>query len=229
MILKAHQFRYVISQQQVQYIRDWAIKEYGADQAKRMTDRDKLVAYVADSDVKVSSADESSRLHNKAKYNKDTHEMEYADGNSDQMNYKVLLGSGGHSEFIVDENGNFLNEIDSHKEIEDNTNGIVNGASFNYANANDGTHIQMDVHTAKYLDTSFRDIAGKYKSPNNLNSNIQDGWEDFWGSVQGKGGNGEDWNSSYWNSRGAYSKDGISAHDRVEKERENFRKMIKNY
>lgn len=147
----------------------------------------------------------------------------YPDDSS--ANYKVTIGF--HSEFIIDDKGNFLNEINPDKEIVDNKNGIVNGASFNYAEVNDDIHKQLDVKAVSLFDPQFRKLeTAGYISPNNFTSGLQDSWEDFWFSIRDKDGNGKSWDDSYWNSNGTYSEDGVSAHDRVEKELEDLRKII---
>ncbi|EHI74120.1 Protein of uncharacterised function (DUF3114) [Streptococcus criceti] len=138
-------------------------------------------------------------------------------------NYKVTIGF--RSEFIIDSEGNFLNEIDSEGTTE---NGIVNGASFNYANENDNIHKQLDVDSVKPYDPEYHSkVAKQYISPNNIGGDIlsraKDAWEDYW-----ENGNGENWDDSYWNDSGYYSKNGASAHDRVEEARDELRDMIKN-
>ena len=50
-----------------------------------------------------------------------------------QLNFKVLLNF--HTEYILDQGGHFLNEVDPNQISE---NGIVNGAGFNYGLARDG-------------------------------------------------------------------------------------------
>ena len=52
-----------------------------------------------------------------------------------QLNFKVLLNF--HTEYILDQGGQFLNEVDPNQISE---NGIVNGASFNYGLAKGRTH-----------------------------------------------------------------------------------------
>ncbi|AXQ78427.1 DUF3114 domain-containing protein [Streptococcus chenjunshii] len=215
---QVHQFRYVISAQQAQWVRD----NYAGS-----TDEEKLAAYLSTLEEGNGaghySLDESSRLHNKGIWNERQKRLVYPDDSS--ANYKVTVGF--HSEFIIDDKGNFLNEIDPEKEVVDNKNGIVNGASFNYAEVNDDIHKQLDVKAVSLFDPQFRKLeTAGYISPNNFTSGLQDSWEDFWFSIRDKGGNGKSWDDSYWNSNGIYSEDGVSAHDRVEKELEDLRKII---
>ncbi|MGT2717984.1 DUF3114 domain-containing protein [Streptococcus oricebi] len=143
-----HQFRYVISAQQAQWVRDHYRK--GA-----MTDSQALAAYFR-SDKKLSYAiGPSARLHNKA-YIDEAGQAVYPSGQAYQANYKILMNF--HTEFILDAAGNFLNEIDPEGA---SINGIVNGASFNYGQddsvQNQKSHTRYDVKPPALWDPAFRD------------------------------------------------------------------------
>ncbi|MGT2928933.1 DUF3114 domain-containing protein [Streptococcus dentasini] len=228
---KVHQFRYVISQQQVQYIRDWAIKEYGADQAERMTDRDKLAAYLKNSkDTQYTTTSESARLHNKGSYY--DNEMHYPDNNEDQANYKVLIGKGHHSEFILDEDGNFVSELETENRTE---NDVINGSSFNYADfqqdkadEDDGpakqkgyvsSHERLDMNTPKQWDPKFRsEKAEGYESPNKANKNDKDAASNY--------KDGTKYDYSYYNEDGFYSQNGKSSEERSQEYSADFAEQV---
>ncbi|MCM0583137.1 DUF3114 domain-containing protein [Weissella diestrammenae] len=126
---KLHNLRYVISLQQAEYVRhNFA--------SPMRSDREKLLIYLITQHINYSS-DESDRLHQKkANFGYGEFPDGYANGN-----YKIVIDF--HSEFILNSFGQFQNELTM---MNDNTvNGIVNGASFNYANANDITHQRLDV------------------------------------------------------------------------------------
>ncbi|MCC9762550.1 DUF3114 domain-containing protein, partial [Streptococcus agalactiae] len=116
---KLHQFRYLISSQQAQYVRRY-FKDVG------MTDRDALVNYLSCLKEPDNIAYyESARLHNKRRRNGEI--FAFPD-DEPVINSKLLISF--HTEFIIDDKGNFLNEIDAEVITR---NGIINGASFNYA------------------------------------------------------------------------------------------------
>jgi len=58
-----------------------------------------------------------------------------------------------HTEYILDQAGHFLNEVDP---VEVSENGIVNGASFNYGLARGRTHKDLDIDPVKPWDPAFR-------------------------------------------------------------------------
>ena len=58
-----------------------------------------------------------------------------------------------HTEYILDQAGRFLNEVDP---VEVSENGIVNGASFNYGLAGGRTHKDLDIDPVKAWDPAFR-------------------------------------------------------------------------
>ncbi len=77
--------------------------------------------------------------------------LHYPSGASQQVNFKVLLNF--HTEYILDQAGHFLNEVDP---VEVSENGIVNGASFNYGLAKGRTHKDLDIDPVKAWDPAFR-------------------------------------------------------------------------
>lgn len=137
-----HQYRYVISAQQMQYVRD----TYKGDGE---SDRDALIKYLKHSGTYTLT--ESARLHQKL--NKDGNPPAGFSG----TNIKIVQNF--HTEFILDGHGNLINEIDPEHEPNDNENGVVNGASFNYANKNDSMHRALDVNynEEEYLGSNSRD------------------------------------------------------------------------
>ncbi|EHI74380.1 hypothetical cytosolic protein [Streptococcus criceti] len=157
---KVHQFRYVISAQQAQWVRDWARERYGND----ISDEQALAAYLNDGHKSNYDFDDTARLHNKV-----TDNGVYPGGKK-QVNYKIL-SKDFHTEFIISEDGSFVNEIDPEKDASENQNGVVNGASFNYANDGDEEgHNHWDVETPSKYDPEFRtdiiDNGGdKFRSP----------------------------------------------------------------
>ena len=145
-----HQFRYVISCQQAQWVRDH-YRQTG------MTDAEALASYLKDWSALPYSFQESSRLHNKAYIDKRSEQAIYPDGQASQANIKILIDF--HTEFILDQTGHFLNIIDPEGASQ---NGIVNGASFNYGECNrpvnQASHTRYDV-----IENGGR----KFKSPQN--------------------------------------------------------------
>ena len=159
-----HQFRYVISCQQAQWVRD----HYRQD---GMTDAEALATYLRDCPAVPYSFQESSRLHNKAYIDKTSDQTVYPDGQASQANIKILIDF--HTEFILDQTGHFLNIIDPEGASQ---NGIVNGASFNYGECNrpvnQASHTRYDVKTPAVWDPRFRRLVienggRKFKSPQN--------------------------------------------------------------
>ncbi|EJN93445.1 DUF3114 domain-containing protein [Streptococcus ratti] len=186
---RIHQFRYVISSQQAQYIRRHFKKS-------AMTDKEALAAFLkgkkqqqfwrktADYSLK-----ESARLHNKRAFKDGT--VIYPD-NCMRVNFKVLLNY--HTEFILDDEGRFLNEIDAEYSSQ---NAIINGASFNYANKTDKRHWELDVNPAKRHDPAFRKklIANEglgFRAPMAV-------------SKRTEADSIEDWQRSYFNKKGLYA------------------------
>lgn len=137
--------RYVISAQQAQYVRD---------NFKGATDQEKLAKFL--SGCKDYNLWESDRLHQKkGNYGQGG----WPDG-YDGGNIKIVVGF--NTEFILNGTGKFQNVIDPEGASQ---NGVVNGASFNYANRNDydsknknnpkSVHGRLDVNIGK-VDPNWR-------------------------------------------------------------------------
>ena len=157
-----HQFRYVISSQQAQWIREHFRKP-------GMTDGQALLAYFQAHPDLDCQLWESSRLHNKAFFNKG--KVTYPDQQPYQANIKILHRF--HTEFILDREGQFLNILDPESSSQ---NGLVNGASFNYGEKpslfNHGSHYYYDVKSPAQWDPQFRRLAIRnggqaFKAPQN--------------------------------------------------------------
>ena len=157
-----HQFRYLISSQQAQWVREH-FRKLG------MTDGQALVAYFQAHPDLDCQLWESSRLHNKAFVDK--HKVTYPDQQPYQANIKILHRF--HTEFILDREGQFLNILDPEKSSQ---NGLVNGASFNYGEKpflfNHSSHYYYDVKSPAQWDPRFRRLAIRnsgqaFKAPQN--------------------------------------------------------------
>ena len=157
-----HQFRYVISSQQAQWVREHFRKS-------GMTDGQALVAYFQAHPDLDCQLWESSRLHNKAFVDKD--KVIYPDHRPYQANIKILHRF--HTEFILDREGQFLNILDPEGSSQ---NGLVNGASFNYGEKpwlfNHSSHYYYDVKSPAQWDPQFRRLAIRnggqaFKAPQN--------------------------------------------------------------
>jgi len=157
-----HQFRYVISSQQAQWVREHFRKP-------GMTDGQALLAYFQAHPDLDCQLWESSRLHNKAFVDKD--KVIYPDQQPYQANIKILHRF--HTEFILDREGQFLNILDPEKSSQ---NGLVNGASFNYGKKpsffNHSSHYYYDVKSPAQWDPRFRRLAIRnggqaFKAPQN--------------------------------------------------------------
>ncbi|RSI05330.1 Ribonuclease [Streptococcus sanguinis] len=213
---QTHQFRYVISAQQAQWVREHYRKD-------GMTDEDALVAYAKDHPELEFEAGPSARLHNKAYYDADADKIVYPNDTKnpehvqkEQANYKVLLGF--RTEFILSKDGNFLNEIDAEGATE---NGIVNGASFNYGE--DGSsHKNLDMDTPAVWDPKFRqeiinniydNEKHKYVSPNKIQKE-SDATKD------------SPWSNSYYNNTGRYGVNGKKYKDLIDKEVQEFKERV---
>ena len=92
----------------------------------------------------------AARLHNKVYVDQDG-QLAFPSRAQAQLNFKVLLNF--HTEYILDQGGQFLNEVDPYQISE---NGIVNGASFNYGLAKGWTHKDLDIDPVKPWDPAFR-------------------------------------------------------------------------
>lgn len=144
-----HQLRYLISYQQASWVR----QHYG--QGK--TDWQALVAYLANLPRWSYRLRESARLHNKQGFGRSRAETL-------PINLKVLIGF--HSEFILAQDGQFALIFDE----KPSKNGVVNGASFNYASANNKRHAQLDMapvgpHDPAFRKKTIRSKARTYLSP----------------------------------------------------------------
>lgn len=157
-----HQFRYVISSQQAQWVRQHFRKP-------GMTDGQALLAYFQAHPDLDCQLWESSRLHNKAFVDK--HKVTYPDQQPYQANIKILHRF--HTEFILDREGRFLNVLDPESSSQ---NGLVNGASFNYGEKpslfNHSSHYYYDVKSPAQWDPQFRRLAIRnggqaFKAPQN--------------------------------------------------------------
>ena len=199
---QVHQFRYVISAYQAQWVReefpaksDWqSMLTYLKDKKERRFWRRRF-----DFDLT-----ESARLHNKAP-------KRAILGFELPVNLKILLAF--HTEFILDSRGHFANEIDPQGQTH---NGIINGASFNYANRNDQRHYELDVAAIKRHDPLFR----KRILSNQGNAFLAPLWI--------KCRRHEDWERSYFNKKGHYARQGRSSYQKVKELIRRFRKDLHN-
>ncbi|MGT2785647.1 DUF3114 domain-containing protein [Streptococcus merionis] len=218
-----HQFRYLISSQQAQWLRQHFRKDND-------TDAQALAKYIRDMDQRDSlleklgitnydyyfeySLTDSSRLHNKIALDRSgkTEQVIYPDGQVG-VNFKILLHF--HTEFILDEAGHFLNEVDAERVTE---NGVLNGASFNYANRNGAQHSSLDVSPVNVHDPKFRKKLARQKKLRYISPN----------RTQGRRGakSISDWELSYFNPRGYFSQNGKSAAQRVQEAAKAFEKLL---
>lgn len=199
---QVHQFRYVISAYQAQWIRE----EFPAK-----SDWQSMLAYLKDKKERRFwrrrfdfDLTESARLHNKAP-------KHVILGFELPINLKILLAF--HTEFILDSRGHFANEIDPQGQTH---NGIINGASFNYANHNDQRHYELDVAAIKRHDPLFR----KRILGNQGNTFLAPLWI--------KCRRHEDWERSYFNKKGHYARQGRSSYQMVKQLIQRFRKDLHN-
>lgn len=208
-----HQLRYLISLQQSEWVR----RHYGQ---LGSTDRQALAAYLAGFNAKDSFLErlgilpydyaydlkESSRLHNKLAFTKSGLPVP----SLAIPNVKILLHF--HSEFILDANGQFANILDQAE------NGIVNGASFNYASSNGRRHEELDISPVRSHDPRFRRRVlrtprHRYHSP--IKSH-------FWSSLL----LGQNWIWSYFNPKGLYAQDDMSMAKLVKEARRDLAREI---
>lgn len=199
---QVHQFRYVISAYQAQWVRE----EFPAK-----SDWQSMLAYLKDKKERRFwrrrfdfDLTESARLHNKAP-------KHVILGFELPINLKILLAF--HTEFILDSRGHFANEIDPQGQTH---NGIINGASFNYANHNDQRHYELDVAAIKRHDPLFR----KRILANQGNTFLAPLWI--------KCRPHEDWERSYFNKKGHYARQGRSSYQMVKQLIQRFRKDLHN-
>ena len=138
-----HQFRYLLSAYQAQWIREHYARA-------GQTDEEALQAYLQETKGIKIDAYAAARLHNKVYVDQDG-QLAFPSRAQAQLNFKVLLNF--HTEYILDQGGQFLNEVDPTQISE---NGIVNGASFNYGLARGHTHKDLDIDPVKPWDPPFR-------------------------------------------------------------------------
>ncbi|TWS99276.1 DUF3114 domain-containing protein [Streptococcus cuniculipharyngis] len=193
-----HQLRYLISSQQAAYVRE----HYGQE---GQTDAKALARYLRKTFAYrpfAYSTRSSARLHNKVKFRKG--EKIYPSAYP-SVNIKVLVGF--HTEFILDSQGNFLNELET-KEVTEI--GIVNGASFNYGKGQ--RHWHLDVNPVAIHDPVFRQMALKgFRAPNR----------------QGK--KAPTYEKSYFNPSGLYAKNNQSAHQQNKEAVKAFRRLVRQF
>ena len=138
-----HQFRYLLSTYQAQWIREHYARA-------GQTDEEALQAYLQETKGIKIDAYAAARLHNKVYVDQDG-QLAFPSRAQAQLNFKILLNF--HTEYILDQGGQFLNEVDPNQISE---NGIVNGASFNYGLARGRTHKDLDIDPVKPWDPPFR-------------------------------------------------------------------------
>lgn len=178
---QVHQLRYLISYQQATWVR----QHYGQGKS----DWQALVAYLASLPSWSYRLRESARLHNKQLFARDEKQIL-------PTNLKVLIGF--HSEFILAQDGQFALILEERP----SKNGVVNGASFNYARANNHRHYQLDMapvgpHDPPFRKKMIRSKAGTYLSPTRI-------------SKHESKLNQTAWEQSYFNSQGYFSYKGHS-------------------
>lgn len=178
---QVHQLRYLISYQQATWVR----QHYGQGKS----DWQALAAYLASLPRWSYRLRESARLHNKQFFARDEKKIL-------PINLKVLIGF--HSEFILAQDGQFALILEERP----SKNGVVNGASFNYARANNQRHYQLDMapvgpHDPPFRKKMIRSKAGNYLSPTRI-------------SKYKSKLNQTAWEQSYFNSQGYFSHKGHS-------------------
>ncbi|MFR7932514.1 MAG: DUF3114 domain-containing protein [Streptococcus thermophilus] len=113
------------------------------------------------------------------------------------------------TEFILDSQGNFLNEVDAEQVTES---GVVNGASFNYGNFK--RHWQLDVEPVQLHDPDFRNRMTKgFRSPNKLKKR--------WGQQAP-----EQFDKSFYNPNGIYAQSHRSLANDVKRQARAFLAMV---
>ncbi len=189
-----HQLRYLISSQQAQYVRTH-YKKTG------MTDKEALAVYLR---WKPFTMFDQGRLHQKISFCDG--KVIYPDG-TPSVNLKILLYN--RIEFILDSQGNFLNEVDAEKVTES---GVVNGASFNYGNYK--RHWQLDVEPVQPHDPAYRNRMTKgFRSPNKLRKK--------WGQKEP-----EHFDKSFYNPNGIYAQSHRSLANDVKRQARLFFTMV---
>ena len=132
--------------------------------------------------------------------------------NQEGANLKIVMGF--HTEFILDHQGRFLNEIDPELRLQ---NGIINGASFNYASKNDHRHRQLDISPVSRHDPQFRKTVLKqgFLAPKLVPRPILKKAP-------------SDWETSYFNKKGFYAQTGLSKYKAVKQAAKAFKELIAN-
>lgn len=202
-----HQLRYVISAQQVEWVR----RCYGG-QGK--TDREALVAYLATADVRDSWLEwlglapydlvmtyelgESARFHNKRpRVEQGAIALPFPQKAINTTKLKVLVN--WHSEFILSSQGELLSIWPATQ-----LDGIINGASFNYSLGAGRRHLELDVLPVASHDPAYRRRAirsGGYRSPNRRR----------WWHWPTKAA----WEDSFFNKNGCFANQGQSCAEQV--------------
>ncbi|HFI0254580.1 TPA: DUF3114 domain-containing protein [Streptococcus suis] len=195
---QVHQLRYLISYQQASWVR----QHYG--QGK--TDWQALVAYLANLPRWSYGLRESARLHNKQVFGQSRAEIL-------PINLKVLIGF--HSEFILAQDGQFALILDE----KPSKNGVVNGASFNYASANNKRHAQLDMAPVGPHDPAFRKKMIRSKARTYLSPTRNRRYQSRKNQLA--------WEQSYFNPQGFFSFRGNSRADLVASLRKRFAKDIR--
>ena len=192
---QVHQFRYLLSAYQAQWIREHYARA-------GQTDEEALQAYLQETKGIKIDAYAAARLHNKVYVDQDG-QLAFPSRAQAQLNFKVLLNF--HTEYILDQDGQFLNEVDPYQISE---NGIVNGASFNYGLARGYTHKDLDIDPVKPWDPPFRkkvlyQQGVRYLAPKNDRS------------IEG-----------YWSRKGTFAQGGKSYKQQVAKRVRSFLRGI---
>ncbi|NRG97022.1 DUF3114 domain-containing protein [Streptococcus suis] len=195
---QVHQLRYLISYQQA----NWVRQHYGQGKS----DWQALVAYLANLPRWSYGLRESARLHNKQVFGQSRAEIL-------PINLKVLIGF--HSEFILAQDGQFALILDE----KPSKNGMVNGASFNYASANNKRHAQLDMAPVGPHDPAFRKKMIRSKARTYLSPTRNRRYQSRKNQLA--------WEQSYFNPQGFFSFRGNSRADLVASLRKRFSKDMR--
>ncbi|HFI0148013.1 TPA: DUF3114 domain-containing protein [Streptococcus suis] len=195
---QVHQLRYLISYQQASWVR----QHYGQGKS----DWQASVAYLANLPRWSYRLRESARLHNKQGFGRLTAETL-------PINLKVLIGF--HSEFILAQDGQFALILDE----KPSKNGVVNGASFNYATANNKRHTQLDMAPVGPHDPAFRKKMIRSKARTYLSPTRNRRYQSRKSQLA--------WEQSYFNPQGVFSFRGNSRADLVAGLRKRFSKDMR--
>ena len=102
---QVHQFRYLLSAYQAQWIREHYARA-------GQTDEEALQAYLQETKGIKIDAYAAARLHNKVYVDQDG-QLAFPSRAQAQLNFKVLLNF--HTEYILDQGSQFLNEVDPYQ------------------------------------------------------------------------------------------------------------------